>query len=194
MKKLKKLFVKANKQMLLVNVALIILGILFMIFPENSIRTICYVAGAFLCVWGVYKLVVYFKDGIRDITSFGLAGGIGLIACGLLLFFRPDFVSNVSTVIFGLILLISGIIKIQQTVNVKVAKGKGWWMLLTVAIITLVAGLFALFFPFETKKILFIYIGVSLVVDGVLGMFGDLYYTSRLPDDYEIDESKVIDV
>lgn len=194
MKRIKNLFAKANKSMFIVNLALIVLGVLFIIFPENSVKIICYASGAILCLLGVYKLVQYFKDGIKDITSFGLAGGIGLVSVGLLLFFKPNFISDVLTILFGIILIISGIIKLQQAINVKNSKGKAWWTVLCVAVIALVSGLFALFFPFATRKVLFIFIGISLIVDGLLGIISNFYYTSRLPDDVEIDKDKVIDI
>ena len=194
MKRIKNLFAKANKSMLIVNLALIVLGVLFIIFPENSVKIICYASGAILCLLGAYKLVQYFKDGIKDITSFGLAGGIGLVSVGLLLFFKPNFISDVLTILFGIILIISGIIKLQQAINVKNSKGKAWWTVLCVAVIALVSGLFALFFPFATRKVLFIFIGISLIVDGLLGIISNFYYTSRLPDDVEIDKDKVIDI
>ena len=194
MKRIKNLFAKANKSMLIVNLALIVLGVLFIIFPENSVKIICYASGAILCLLGAYKLVQYFKDGIKDITSFGLAGGIGLVSVGLLLFFKPNFISDVLSILFGIILIISGIIKLQQAINVKNSKGKAWWTVLCVAVIALVSGLFALFFPFATRKVLFIFIGISLIVDGLLGIISNFYYTSRLPDDVEIDKDKVIDI
>lgn len=182
MNKLKRLFLKCNKQNLGVNVALIILGGLFIIFPENSLKIICYVLGAFLCIGGAYKLIEYFKDGIKDITSYGLAGGIALVVIGALLFIKPDFISGVATALFGVVLLISAIIKIQQALNVKAGHGRAWWTILLVALVLLAGGLISLFFPFATKRALFFAVGVSLAVSGALATITDFYYTARVYD------------
>ena len=182
MNKLKRLFLKCNKQNLGVNVALIILGGLFIIFPENSLKIICYVLGAFLCIGGAYKLIEYFKDGIKDITSYGLAGGIALVVIGVLLFIKPDFISGVATALFGVVLLISAIIKIQQALNVKAGHGRAWWTILLVALVLLAGGLISLFFPFATKRALFFAVGVSLAVSGALATITDFYYTARVYD------------
>lgn len=182
MNKLKRLFLKCNKQNLGVNVALIILGGLFIIFPENSLKIICYVLGAFLCIGGAYKLIEYFKDGIKDITSYGLAGGIALVVIGALLFIKPDFISGVATALFGVVLLISAIIKIQQALNVKAGHGRAWWTILLVALVLLAGGLISLFFPFATKRALFFAVGVSLAVSGALSTITDFYYTARVYD------------
>lgn len=191
MNKLKSLFSKCNKQNLGVNVALIVLGGLFIIFPENSLKIICYVLGAFLCIGGAYKLIEYFKDGIKDITSYGLAGGIALVVIGALLFIKPDFISGMTTALFGVAMLISAIIKIQQALNVKAGHGKAWWTILLVAVVVLAGGLITLFFPFETRRALFFAVGLSLVISGALAIISDFYYTARVYNNANAEKDKL---
>lgn len=162
---LKKLKVKST----VVAVALIIVGLMFVIFPGSSATIICYVAGALLLLWGIICLVSYFSSGLKKPGSSDLALGITLVCVALLLFIKPWAIAGFLTIILGIALIVDGTIKIQQFVDMTKAKMKTGWLVLLFAIISLVLGILMAFDPFG-GNVLMIFAGISLMVVGVLDL------------------------
>ncbi len=194
MKNLKNSNNKDNKikiQGFAVSIALIVIGLLFIIFPADSMRIICYVAGAVLLVLGVYKIIVYFASGMRE-TS--LAAGVALIAVGILLFVKPDIIAEFLTVLFGIVLIVDGVLKVQQAVTLARMKVRSCWWVLTVAVITLVLGLVIAFDPFSSSKALMVFIGISLIADGIIDIITVFYCSAKTKGLQKKNDSEVIDV
>lgn len=82
MDKLKRVLKKFRIQASVAAVALIIIGLMFIIFRDTSLTVICYVAGALLMLWGVLCLVTFFAMMILggDNQEFGLRGGTENVA------------------------------------------------------------------------------------------------------------------
>ena len=51
-----------KREIIFMAIALIIMGIVFVIFPAASAVTICYIIVAALCVWGDYKTCRIFQN------------------------------------------------------------------------------------------------------------------------------------
>ena len=51
-----------KRELIILSIALILLGILLILFPETSVNLLCRGIGIALCVWGVLRLMSYFKS------------------------------------------------------------------------------------------------------------------------------------
>ena len=72
-------------ELIIISIALFLLGLFLTIFPEVSQIIICRAVGIALCVWGVLRLMTYFRMSREDVfVSFGLVQGISLLAFGIL--------------------------------------------------------------------------------------------------------------
>jgi len=163
-----KAFLKKIKwQNYLIAAILIFVGIFFVAAPSDSLIIVCRVIGALLLVAGIVALIVYFSGGMI-FGSYAFLLGITLSCIGVYFLIRPNVVSNILTIVFGIAVMIDGFIKIQDAVDCARAKVKNWWILLIVSVLTIALGVFILLDPFTSQEALMIYAGVSLIVDGVL--------------------------
>lgn len=174
---------------LITPIALIVIGLLFAVFPDRSATVVCYCVGAVLCVLGVIGFVDYFTIG-RHAVSRDLAMPIIYIATALILFIKPALIAEIITVIFGIALIVNGALKTELFVNLNKFHAKNRWFVLVIAIISFVLGAIMAFDPFSSKTALMIFAGVSLIVDGALDLLSALF----VPEKREVDESKVIDL
>lgn len=188
MDKLKNFFKNVKIKASVAAIALIIIGLLFIIFPGSSANVICYVAGAFLMVWGVLCLFTFFASGMRRAESADLALGLTLVLVALLLFIKPWVIASVLTVLFGIALIVDGALKMQKFVVMNRLKMKSCWAVFVVAIISIVLGTLIVFDPFGDA--LMIFAGVSLIVTGVMDMV-TIGFTEKVK---KPDEDKVIDL
>ena len=168
MDELKRVLKKFRIQASVAAVALIIIGLMFIIFRDTSLTVICYVAGALLMLWGVLCLVTFFATGMGKAQSGDLTLGLLLLLVALLLFIKPWVITGILTVLFGIALIIDGAVKLQQFIAMNKAKIKTRWAVLVIAIISLVLGILIVFDPFGGA--IMIFAGVSLIVAGVMDL------------------------
>lgn len=146
----------------------IALGLVLIIWPEAARSAICYVLGTALAVYGVYRIVAYFVRALPMQLQFGVAIGIASLLAGLLLIFKADFIVTVFGVIIGIILLVDGVIRLQNALDVRRMGGTHFFPLILCALVVLLCGAVLLFNPFTVVLTATIIGGVALVLDGCL--------------------------
>ena len=99
-------------ELIIISIALFVLGLFLTIFPEVSQIIICRAVGIALCVWGVLRLMTYFRMSREDVfVSFGLVQGISLLAFGIFFVMRPEAIAVFFGTAIAIIIIIDGILK-----------------------------------------------------------------------------------
>ncbi len=157
-----------KRELLFVNLAVIILGLLMVIFPENSTLFMCKAVGVALCAWGLFHVVNYFLHSSMEVFgSFGLVVGAALLGFGAYFLMHPEFLASIFTVALGIVLLVGGATKLQYAMDFLRLQTSNWWMQLVAAGVTVVLGIVALVNPFQTASALTLFLGVSFLVNGI---------------------------
>ena len=112
---------------LIVAFSAILLGLLFILTPQASADVICYVAGILLLASGIAAVVSYLASG-RLFGSYALVSGIVLLVCGVFCLLRPEIIQGLLTVLFGVFLVIDGMMTLQDGVDCARARLAGWWV------------------------------------------------------------------
>ena len=144
--------------------------------PQTSADVICYVAGILLLASGIAAVVSYLASG-RLFGSYALVSGIVLLVCGVFCLLRPEVIQGLLTVIFGVFLVIDGMVTLQDGIDCARAKLGGWWVLASLAVITIALGCVILFGKFDSIMLL---AGISLIVDGVFDLIATLAFSKRV--------------
>ena len=105
-------------EIIIVSIALFVLGLLLVIFPTASQEIICKGIGVALCVWGVLRLINYFRiAGSEILGSYGLVQGVTLLAFGMFFVIKPGFIAVFLGTALAIIIIIDGILKLQYAVD-----------------------------------------------------------------------------
>ena len=140
-------------ELIIISIALFVLGLFLTIFPEVSQIIICRAVGIALCVWGVLRLMTYFRMSREDVfVSFGLVQGISLLAFGIFFVMRPEAIAVFFGTAIAIIIIIDGILNLQYAI---------------VAAFMVVMGVVALFNPFGSSTVLMMFVGIVLMVEGL---------------------------
>ena len=161
---------------LIVAFSAILLGLLFILTPQTSANVICYVAGILLLASGIAAVISYLASG-RLFGSYALVSGIVLLVCGVFCLLRPEVIQGLLTVIFGVFLIIDGMVTLQDGIDCARAKLGGWWVLAVLAVITIALGCVVLFGKFDSIMLL---AGISLIVDGVFDLIVTFAFSKRI--------------
>ena len=176
---------------IVVSVLLCVLGILLIAIPDFSISVIGAICGAILIVFGIVRLVGYFsKDLYRLAFQYDLAFGVMMIALGIIMLLRPGSLINFICIALGLSFLADGLFKVQIAIDSKRFGIREWWLILVLAIVTVIFGTLLITRPSESSRILTMLIGVSMLCEGILNI-GTMITTVKIikhqqPDVIEI--------
>ncbi|MGN1126722.1 MAG: HdeD family acid-resistance protein [Ruminococcus sp.] len=169
-----------RKDFIYTALALIAVGVLFVVLPKSSATLICYITAGLMCVWGIIKLMMYLRSGVGEaFGSFGLVTSVSLIIGGIAIFINPEFFAGVIATIFGCAMIVDGVLKVQYAIDLSRIGGKYWWVVLIVAAVFIAAGLIVVFNPFFGAVAIMAFLGVALIVDGISDLI-TASYVSRV--------------
>lgn len=159
----------------------VVLGVALIVDPGFFTKAICYVIGGLFLVFGAEELVRYFLKGKENpVYSSCLVRGIILAAIGVFIIARPNFIPSVIAIVFGIYMLISGIVNIQDSLNLKRAGVVEWKVSCIPAVITTAVGVVLLFNPLMLTDAAMMILGIALLISGVSNLFGCFAAGSKL--------------
>lgn len=154
----------------------IFMGVLLVARPGTSVQFLCMLLGGAVLVSGVIYILGWISRRSAGYPVFFLLPGILLCALGGWMLTRPAQLVILIQYIFGLILLLHGLVDVQGALALAGQRYDRWWLDLLLAALTVLLGVVILLNPFGAFASLVILIGLSLVFDGV----SDLYIIWRL--------------
>lgn len=165
------------------NIAMIltelIIGILLLVDPIGFTSGIIVAFGIILMVMGVANIIKYFRtEAVEAAVSQLLSKGIVQLLGGLFCTFCSNwFIATfpVLTLIYGVVILVAGITKIQRTVDIIRLKYKRWFLVGISAAISILCGVVIITSPFSTTAVLWTFTGISLIVEAVFDVIGALF-------------------
>jgi len=149
----------------------LLVGILLLINPEGFTSAIIISAGGILLIAGVISVVKYFKTE-AELASQGSLFSAGLceIALGLFLGIAHQLIIGtfgILTTLYGVVILVSGFIKVQTTVDMLRAGNQKWFVAAASALITIICALVIVFVPFAVTIVLWRFTGIVLIVEAI---------------------------
>lgn len=187
--KAKALFNKFKSHTLFRAAVMMVAGLVLIIFPSATQRTIAYIVSVVLVVFGVVHLLRYFKktdvdgDGVKDANSpFDLILGVVLIVLAGLV--AKLFISFIP-IVLGIFIIISGLLKLEQGFTLKRAGSADSKFVMIVAGVTIAVGVIAVFNPFATGNVLLMILGAGMLFSGITDLIaaGQIAKVMKLKDD-----------
>ncbi len=128
----------------------IILGVVLLIWPNTALDVVCRIVGAGLLVGGVAAVVMFLVSRDRNFVS-------------------------VPT-IMGIIIIISGVVNLGETITIHREHGDGTLASFILAVLTIALGLLIFFNPFHTAALLVRVLAIVMIFNGI----SDLWIISRI--------------
>lgn len=152
----------------------IVVGILLFVNPLGFTGTIIKIAGIILLVVGVWFGINYFRaDPVTAHMEQGLTKALLAIVAGLFCVFKTEWflvAFPVVTVLYGVVIILTGIVRVQWTVDMLRMKLDRWYLAGIGALISLAFGAIILTNPFAWTAFLWTFVGISMVVNAVFDL------------------------
>ena len=159
------------------SLALIIIGILFIVLQETMVQVLAYIVGAFFIVKGGFQIVNYFMEkGQNDFLNNGLLAGVVSVLIGVAALVIGDDIANVFRVVIGIIIVYESLVRINTATKLASAKINVWKYILIIALTMLVLGVFVIF----NEGAVALLVGWMMVLTGLVGIVGDVMFIQHV--------------
>lgn len=157
---------------LLMGLIELLVGILLLLNPVEFTTGIIILLGIVLVFIGIRNIVGYFRaEPQAAAQEKGLTKGLLYISGGCACMFQSGWflaAFPLITVFYGILIFISGIHKVQWTVDMLRQKRKYWFLALIGAVLSMVFAVLTLANPFSSTAILWTFIAISLIIEAVV--------------------------
>ena len=128
------------------SLAILILGILFIAWPDQMVKVVAYIVGTFFIVKGVFQVINYFLEkGQNNFFNNGLLFGVISILIGITAFIMGEDIANIFRVVVGIFLIYESLVRVNTAIKLNSVGIPIWKYVLLLAIIILVLGVFVTF-------------------------------------------------
>lgn len=164
------------------SLALIILGVLFIVLQDTIVKILAYLIGVFFLVKGGFQIISYYMEkGQNDLFNNGLLSGVISVLIGVALLLVGEDIANVFRVVIGVIIIYESLVRINTASKLSVAKINAWKYILVVALVMLVIGIFV---TFNSGAVITL-VGWMMIISGIIGIVGDtvfIQYVNKVVD------------
>lgn len=179
-------FLKQNANSLLLCLFEAVVGVLLLVNPVGFTAGILMALGIVLLFVAVFSIIGYIRmEAVEAAGSGKLLWGLLSLVAGYVLVFHSEWLINafpVFSFFYGLAILVSGVAKVQWSVD-RLRLGVGGWVLPALsAALSILCGVVILANPFETMVIMWMFTGASLLVEAVFDLVV-LFLCSRRNDE-----------
>ena len=159
------------------SLAIIIFGILMIVWPDITIAVIANILGAIFIVSGIYQIINYFVvKGQNDFFNNGLLVGVISLLVGIAAIVIGDSIANVFRVIIGIWMVYESLVLVNTAIKLHSVGIQSWKYIVIIALIMLALGLFVVF----NTGAIFQLIGWVMVVAGIVGIVGDVMFMQQI--------------
>lgn len=170
---------KRNLGGVAMSLAELIVGILLLVNPIGFTSGIIVTFGVVMMLWGIGSIIRYFCTTPEE-AAVGqlLAKGLMTLLVGAFCTFHSHwFIATfpVLTLVYGVVIFLTGLKKLQWMVDSIRLKRSRWFLAGISAAISIICGLVIITNPFSTTAVLWMFTGISLIVEAIFDMIGAIF-------------------
>lgn len=160
------------------DVLILLLGVFFIVNPYSGLRGCEIAFSVVLIVSGLMAIFDCTAKKIISLFNFSLIYGVSSLILGLLIILNPLSLANIVSIIFGLWITISGVLKISNSLNLKKHEEECWSVTFGIGFLTTVIGVLLIFNPFIQLYITQA-VGIFVVIYAVLDITNSWLFRRR---------------
>lgn len=179
-----------KRNAVITSVMYIIVGLILTFFPASTARTIGYAFATVILIVGLsflYRFII--KEAAYTFVGNELVIGTVLVLASIFVYARVDSVVSFIPVLLGIVVLVSGITKLQNAIGLQKMRYQGSTAVLAFAVLNIFFGIVLVFNPFSAVTTLIMLIGLGLVFSGVTDLITTFWIAKNL---YKVNKDEEI--
>lgn len=150
----------------------VVSGVLLLVQPQLITDLAVWLFAAVFLGIGIYWIARYIRQAPEEAAkSYDLAEALIALSAAAVILLPRDLFTAVLPMLWGAMLVVGGFMILQTAIDFLRLKYVRWWILLIGAVIALLLGALALVTPNFLTGHVPVYVGVSLIAEGVINLF-----------------------
>ncbi len=167
---------------ILISIIFLVLGIIFLIFPNISIHVIAYLIAIILIGSGIYLifLEIYTKSFFLPVDT--LFNGILSTIFGIIILIYPDIFKIMIPIILGTYFILDSIFKLKLVVLLRRIDNNHWIITLLSTILSTICGIILILNPTDGSIALALFTGICLIIYSLTGIIDMILFKKNIHD------------
>lgn len=162
-------------------IAYIVLGVVLIMYPSQVQKLISYILAFALIAMGIVNLIQYTRlDTNQIVNSYDLVLGFSTMIGGILIIINVERFEQLVLIVMGFMILVSGVMKLQSSVNLMRLRSTSWQVPFAMAMICIVYGIIMLINPFGVGGFFFAMMGIGFILSGITDIIVSVMFSVRL--------------
>ncbi|MBR3179973.1 DUF308 domain-containing protein [Candidatus Saccharibacteria bacterium] len=157
------------------SLAILILGILFIVASDTMMKVVAYIVGAFFIVKGAFQIINYFiEKGQNDFFNNNLLIGVISVLIGITALALGPNIAEAFKIIVGIFMVYESLVRMNTAVKFHAAGISTWKYILLLALVIMALGIIVIFTNVADI------IGWMMVIAGIVGIVGDAMFIQQV--------------
>ena len=183
-------FLKRNANVILLCLFEALIGVLLVVDPIGFTSGIIIAFGIALLIAGLICTIGYFRtDPVEAALRGALVKGLAMLLAGAFCILKPTwFIAAfpLLTILYGVVILLAGLGKVQWAVDALRLKTGRWFLPAISAAVSIICGFVVLLNPFASTLVLWMFTGISLIVEAVLDVVVLFFSRGSMSDEHGV--------
>ena len=179
---MRKAFQNITNSVICISILSIIIGIILILYPAMSLKTLGIVSSLFLIVHGIILLSLQMKLTKIYVPFESMLTAVVSIILGLVLLIHPESASILITIAIGMWMIISSINNIKVAYFFRNIKTFPSTLMIALGILDIVLGILVILNPFEASITLTLYLGTILIIYSIFNIIDMLVLKKNIKD------------
>lgn len=147
---------------------LLLIGIVFIVRPQDSLEVAAMIAGAVILANGIFDLIYYFRVWVDFYSRGSLFEGIMKCVLGIFIITHAGITTVLFSYVFSIYIIINGIICIETAIYMQRASEVNCIKDVILSCFVVVGGIIMMFFSPNTVKLAAIMTGIIFIINAVI--------------------------
>lgn len=179
--KIKLNFSKLLLASIILNVLFLIFGIIIYLNPVITLELTGIILGIYLIIFGLFAIYEFIIRDHNPLFTLNILWGILAIIAGLFVIINPFEIIKVLTFVLGIYLIIISVSKIIDSFKLKKYGYDGWALMLVIAIILLIFGIFIMINPMASMDLVEA-TGIFIILGSILEICNSIMLYTKAKD------------
>lgn len=170
---------KAGWTSVITSIIFAIIGLIMIFYPDTTMRFISTILGIFFIIVGIIKVISYFASkGNTTFFTNDIAWGLIAIIIGLVTMVYSNTIESLFRIVIGIWIIYSGFSRLMLSFSLKNVNQKLWIVVLTLAVLMIIGGLYVTFYP----GALIVTLGVIVLIYAVMDLVESFIFMKNMKD------------
>ena len=176
---MEKFLKKAGWTSILTSIIFAIIGLIMIFYPDTTMKFISTILGILFIVIGIIKVISYFASkGSSTFFTNDIAWGLIAIIIGLVTMVYSSTIESIFRIMIGIWIIYSGFTRFTLSFRLKDVNAKLWAVVLTLAVLMVVGGLYVTFYP----GALIVTLGVIVLIYAIMDLIESFIFMRNMKD------------